>query len=80
MSMVYFPTRIARNSAMLIDNIFINSNRNYDIKQCVNGLSDHDAQLITIDNATVSWDTHGSVHKREINENSIAEFQLLLSC
>jgi hypothetical protein len=64
---------------MLIDNIFINSCRNYNIKQCVNGLSDHDAQLITINNPTVTKGTQKRFHKREINKNSIAEFQLILS-
>jgi exonuclease III len=33
-STVYFPTRIAKNSATLIDNIFINGSRNYNLKQC----------------------------------------------
>jgi hypothetical protein len=44
---VYFPTRTANNSATLIDNICIDNRRNYTIKPCINGLSDHDAQLIT---------------------------------
>jgi hypothetical protein len=74
-STVYFPTRTTKNSAMLIDNIFINSSRNYNIKQCVNGLSNHDAQLIAISNPTVTRGTQKRFHKREINKNSIAEFQ-----
>jgi exonuclease III len=45
---VHFPTRIVHNSATLIDNIFIDNRRNYTIKQCINGLPDHDAQLITL--------------------------------
>jgi hypothetical protein len=30
----YFPTRIAKNSAMLIDNIFIDNKTNYKIEVC----------------------------------------------
>ena len=49
---VYFPTRIQSNSATAIDNIFINTSKldDYVILPIVNGLSDHDAQLITINN------------------------------
>jgi hypothetical protein len=50
---VYFPTRTTNNSATLIDNIFIDNRRNYSIKPCINGLSDHDAQLITLSNFTL---------------------------
>ena len=49
-STVYFPTRTVNNLATLIDNIFIDNRRHYTIKPCVNGLSDHDAQLITLNN------------------------------
>jgi hypothetical protein len=38
---VYFPTRIANNSVTLIDNIFIDNRLKYNIKPCINGLSDH---------------------------------------
>jgi hypothetical protein len=34
----------------LIDNIFIDNIRDYTIKPCINGLPDHDAQLITLKN------------------------------
>jgi hypothetical protein len=77
--MVYFPTRTTKKSAMLIDNIFINSSRNYNMKQRVNGFSDPDAQLIAINNTTITKGTQKRFHKREINKNSIAEFQLILS-
>jgi len=39
---VSFPTRIANNSATLIDNIFIDKRRNYTSKRCSKCLSDHD--------------------------------------
>jgi len=44
---VFFPTRIVNNSASLIDNIFID-NRSYTIEPCMNGLSDHDSQILTL--------------------------------
>jgi hypothetical protein len=75
----YFPTRIANNSATLVDSIFIDNRRSYTIKPCINGLSDHDAQLITFNNITVPNNTFGSIFVRNINKNNIAEFQLLLS-
>jgi hypothetical protein len=50
---VYFPTRNANYSATLIDNIFFVSRRSYTIKPCINGLSDYDAQLITLKNIIV---------------------------
>jgi hypothetical protein len=49
------------------------------VKQCVNGLSDHDAQLIIIKNCTVVKETQRSVNIREINKDTISEFQFLLS-
>jgi hypothetical protein len=79
MGTVHFPTRIIKNSATLIDNIFINSKRNYKVKQCVGGLSDHDAQLITIKNSTIIKETQRSVNIRAINKDTISEFQFLLS-
>jgi hypothetical protein len=79
MGTVNFPTRIANNTATMIDNIFINSERNYNVKPCVNGLSDHDAQLIIIKSGTVVKETRRSVNIREINKDTISEFQFLLS-
>ena len=43
---VYFPTRITTTSATMIDNIFIDRNINYSIHPHINGLSDHDAQIV----------------------------------
>ena len=48
-SVVNFPTHIQHNSATAIDNIFIDITKagNYSISPITNGLSDHDAQIIT---------------------------------
>jgi hypothetical protein len=47
---VDFPTRIYNNSIMTIDNIFTNTvNQNsFSVYPCINGLSDHDAQIIVL--------------------------------
>jgi hypothetical protein len=45
-----FPTLIQKKSATAIDNIFIDISKmgNYFISPTINGLSNHDAQLITL--------------------------------
>ena len=56
LSTVNFPPRIHNNSITAIDNIFIDKEvkyENYSIHPLVNGLSDHDAQIIIINNITV---------------------------
>ena len=49
-SVVNFPTRTHKLSAMAIDNIFIDISKmgNYSICPIINGLSNHDAQSITL--------------------------------
>jgi exonuclease III len=68
-SMVNFPTRVQGNSAIAIDNIFIDITRrdNYSIRPILNGLSDHDAQSITFN--TINARIHAKKFKiiREIN-------------
>jgi len=76
---VYFPTRTVNNSATLLDNIFIDNRRHYTIKPCINGLSDHDAQLITLNNISLPFSNTEPSYVRNINKNTIAEFQLQLS-
>ena len=44
---VKFPTRISNNSITLIDNFYINTSRlHFSIYPLINGLSDHDAQVL----------------------------------
>jgi len=43
------------------------------------GLSDHDAQLITLNNFSLPFSNIEPSHTRNINKNTIAEFQLQLS-
>ena len=49
-SIITFPTRVQNNSVTTIDNIFIDPSQfeEYSVIPILNGLSDHDAQLLTI--------------------------------
>jgi len=78
-STVYFPMRTANNSATLIDNIFIDNRRHYTIKPCINGLSGHDAQLVTLNKFSLPFSNIEPSYIRNINKNTIAEFHLQLS-
>jgi hypothetical protein len=57
---VQFPTRICNNSVSLLDSIFINIVK-YDkltVYSLVNGMSDHDAQVIVLHNITIPNDNN----------------------
>jgi hypothetical protein len=76
---VNFPTRTTNTSSSAIDNIFVDRGRNYTIKPYVNGLSDHDAQLLILNDMIHKVNSTKTFRIRNINKNTIAEFQLLLS-
>jgi len=54
-SVANFPTRITNGSHTTIDNIFFNKSKSKDfsIQPCPNGLSDHDAQILTLNDSTI---------------------------
>ena len=79
MSTVSFPTCKSKASTTATDNIFITRTKNYNINPHINGLSDHEAQIITVENTVPTKQTNKITTKRDINEQSILEFQLLLS-
>jgi len=62
-----------------IDNIFITRTKNYIINPYNNGLSDHEAQIIVKENTVLTKQRNNITTKRDINNQSILEFQLLLS-
>jgi len=62
-----------------VDNIFIDNRRNYTIKPCTNGLSEHDAQLIMLNNFSLPISDIEPTYIRNINKNTIAEFHFQLS-
>jgi prephenate dehydratase len=49
-SIVSFPTRTIYGSSTTTDNFFIDISQNYTIKPLVNEMSDHDAQLLVMEN------------------------------
>ena len=76
---VSFPTCKSKASSTTIENIFITRTKNYIINPHINGLSDHEAQIIMIENTVLTNQTNKIITKRDINDQSILEFQLLLS-
>jgi exonuclease III len=80
-STVTFPTRILGNSSSLLDSIFINTSKYKDYTICpvINGLSDHDAQIITLDNILFQNDYKCAYNGRRINSSSIMDLKLNLS-
>jgi len=68
---VSFPTAI--------DNIFITRTENYIINNDINGLSDHEEPIIMIENIVLKKQKNNIITKRDINGQSILEFQLLTS-
>jgi hypothetical protein len=77
MQVVDFPARIINNNGTLIDAIFVDT-MIYDkiqVKPFINGLSDHDAQIICLQNANSGLQQSVSKKKtRLINEQTIKHF------
>ena len=61
------------------DNIFIDGINNYIIKPHINGLSDHNAHLLTLEDSDHTNYNNETIHIRNINDRTTAEFQYLLS-
>ena len=80
-SLVNFPTRTQQKSATAIDNIFLDINKigKYSISPITNGLSDHDAQSITLLSIGASRTRKKGILMRQINACSINDFTLKLS-
>ena len=78
-SIVNFPTRTVNGSSTAIDNFFIDLSWNYTIKPLLNGLSDHDAQLLIMENVFTPAQELTSFYIRNFNDYSINDFLLQLS-
>lgn len=77
---VHFPTRITPTSSSIIDNICIGNQHNYTIIPYINGLSDHDGQLLTLrDLKKFNQPQKKYRYKRTINDMTISNFQFSLS-
>ena len=72
-AIVYFPTRSQGYSNTAIDNIFIDTYKfmNFTVSPLHNGLSDHDAQVLTINNVNLQLQKHCIYTIRNINNYSI---------
>ena len=81
MGIVEFPTRFGTNSQTAVDNIFIDTStfQEYKLYPLINGLSDHDAQYLIIDNEEIKVEDNHTYFKRKMNKYTIADFQLKLS-
>jgi len=75
---VSFPTHKSKASTTAIDNILITRTKNYIINPHSNGLSDHEAPIM-IENMVLTKQINNITTKRDINDQSILKFQLLLS-
>jgi len=77
---VKFPTRIFNNSCTLINNIYINTYRHdFSVHPLINGLSDHDVQIITLSNIFISIPRHVFSYTRKTDSKSVSKFTFLLS-
>jgi hypothetical protein len=76
---VTFPTHITNTSSTAIDNIFLTKTSKYTIAPYTTGLSDHEAQILTIENVAPTRQRKNSITVRDINDQNIREFQLQLS-
>jgi hypothetical protein len=76
-----FPTRIHNNSYTMIDNIFINKvkNESYSVYSLINGLSDHDAHILSLSNTILPDDRNEIYSYRKISKHLLNEFQISLS-
>jgi len=74
---IKFPTGIAMNSHTTTDNVFVDTSTigKYDLYPLINGLSDHDAQLLLILNKGKEKEHHTYI-KRKINKYTITDFRL----
>ena len=81
MGIVEFPTRFGLNSQTAIDNVFIDTStvRKYELYPFINGLSDHDTQLLILRKGEKKEMECHTYIKRKINKYTIADFQLKLS-
>jgi hypothetical protein len=78
---VNLPTRISNNKGMLIYRIFLDSTKYYCISVYPkeNGLSDHHAQLLILENIKIPFQKPAHKNKIWISDNqTIGKFQLLL--
>jgi hypothetical protein len=75
---ITFPTRICRDTATLIDNIFVNGSSCYTIEPCSNGLSDHEGLILTLETFSLLYNDNKYIQTRVFHDKAIQDFQLQL--
>jgi hypothetical protein len=75
---VHFPTRIQNQSNTAINNIFIYNYKftKYTVSPKYNGLSDHNAQLLTIKDINLQTVNHPSYSISNINKYSMKNLKI----
>jgi precorrin-6B methylase 1 len=76
---VHFPTRTTATTSSMLDNIFIDKSSNFIIKSYISGLSDHDAQLITLNDEILPKQISKTITTRTFNNINNATFLNYLS-
>jgi hypothetical protein len=76
---VYFPTRTTATTSSLLDNFFIDKSSTYSIKPHINGLSDHDAQVLTLKNKPIPNQIPKTILIRSFNDENTMTFLNYLS-
>ena len=70
-AIVHFPTRSQYQSSTVRDDIFTYKITNYTVFPLHNGLSDHDAQMLNINDVNLQQQNHHIYTTRNINKHSI---------
>jgi len=80
-STVRFPTRSLNGTASAVDSIFIDISHSgkYTLDPFINGLSDHDGQIIKLENISMQKQPHETRTIRNFNKDSIHDFKTKLS-
>jgi len=80
-STIDFPTRIHNISHNMIDNIFINKfkNESYSVYSLINGLSVHNAQVLSLSTIILPNNRNEYYSYRKISKHSLNEFQISLN-
>jgi hypothetical protein len=75
-STIDFPTRIYNDSNSAVDNVFIDITRlnNYQVFLLINGLSEHDLQIMILNILQNTLHEHQPYFGRNINKSTMAEF------
>jgi hypothetical protein len=80
-SIITFPTRMGTNSTTIIDNIFIDELQfpDYEVSSLTNGLSDHEAELLTVQLSSHFTNKINIPFRRVFNDYNVVDFNIKLS-